>query len=415
MVLDNASASNSSDAFADSAPSSDADPYSDSQPDASMNYHIDARKFPQPIPIIGKLLGYNEQFYSKSIQARVKTISEILERPPTQEEATAIAYYTTKSISIYSYGAPLGFAAGLWRAYESRSTFRFPFYQPNPEKFTPDRFPPGLGFIKGIRAIACWHAARASGYAAMGIIFSQIIFVSYAATTSAVGELSDKRLKAVTAAIQARAQKQRGALPGMQGTTKLPNGGQPAGTQHDSKDGLSQDDASPTGGIFEEENTAGSSGTFGGSIGGSTQSKGQWAGRGAPLPVQQRSEETDAQPFDAWDDASPTGDQGVKESTASTPHGSAWDRVRRGEKAAPIPSKSGRRPQSNQSPWARQQNETQKEQKEGSTMGDSFAFSKTEEERTYAKEEAQKEFDARVERERSGGNFSKGDGDQRRW
>jgi hypothetical protein len=63
----------------------------------------------------------------------------------------------------------------------------------------------------------------------------------------------------------------------------------------------------------------------------------------------------------------------------------------------------------------KQQHETQKEQREGATTGDSFAFSKTEEERTYAKEEAQKEFDARVERERRGGDFSKGGGDQKRW
>jgi hypothetical protein len=414
MVLDNASASTSSDAFADSAPTSDADPYSDSQPGGSMNYHIDATKFPQPIPIVGRLLGYNEEFYSKSIQLRLKTISEVLERPPTQEEANAVAYYTTKSISIYSYGAPIGFAAGMWRAYESRSTFRFPFYQPNLEKFTPDRFPPGLDLIKGLRARACWHSARASIYSTLGMMFSQIVFVSYAATTSAVGELTDKRLKALTTAIQARGQKQRGALPGMQGT-KLPSGGASAGTQYDGKDGASQDDASPTGGIFGEENTTEGPGTFGGGIGGSTQSQGQWAGRAAALPAQQSSEEPEARPFDAWDDASPTGGQGIAESIPPAPQGSAWDRVRRGERGAPNPSKSGGRSQSNQSPWTRQQNEIRKEQKDGSTTGDSFAFSKTEEERAYAKDEAQKEFDARVEGERRGGDFSKGGGDQRRW
>jgi len=380
-----------------------------------MNYHIDVRKLPQPMPIIGRLLGYNENLYAKSIQTRVQTISEVIGRPPTEEEATAIAYYTAKTIAIYSYGAPIGFAAGIWRAYESRSTFRFPFYQPNPETFTPDRFPPGLGLIKGIRATACWHAARASTYAALGIMFSQIIFASYGATTSAVGELTDKRLKAVTAAIQARAQKQRGALPGMQGTPNVPNRAPRASNQDDSTDGPSQDDASPTGGMFGDENTTGAPGSLGGNMSGSTQNGGQWPNRGAPLPAQKRSEEPDAQPFDAWDDASPTGGQGITESTSNTPQGSAWDRVRRGERGASSPSKSGGRPQSNQSPWARQQNETQKEQREGSTTGDSFAFSKTEEERAYAKDEAQKEFDARVERERRGGDFSKGGGDQRRW
>ena len=415
MVLENASASTSSDSFADSAPTSDADPYSDSQPGGSMEYHIDTSKFPKPIPIIGRLLGYNEALYSKSLQARIHYMSELLGRPPTQEEATAVAYYTAKNMSIYSYGAPVGVAAGCWRAYNSRSTFQFPFYRPNPETFTPDRFPPGIGAITGIRAMACWHAARASSYAALGMLFSQLIFASYGATTAAVGELTDTRLKAVAAAIQARAQKQRGALPGMQGTTKVPNRGPQVGTQHDSSDGSSQDDASPTGGMFEEENTQEAPGSFGGNVSGSTQKGGQWPSRPAPLPAQQRSEEPDAQPFDAWDDASPTGGQVITPSSTPESQGSAWDRVRRGDRGASGPSNSSRKTQSNQSPWARQQSDTQKEQIEGSTTGDSFAFSKTEEERTYAKDEAQKEFDARVERERRGGDFGKGNGDQRRW
>ena len=57
--------------------------------------------------------------------------------------------------------------------------------------------------------------------------------------------------------------------------------------------------------------------------------------------------------------------------------------------------------------------DSQREQQEGSTLGDSFAFSRTEEERSYAKDEAQKQFDERVERERRGEDFgAKG---SRRW
>ena len=99
---------------------------------------------------------------------------------------------------------------------------------------------------------------------------------------------------------------------------------------------------------------------------------------------------------------------------STAPQGSAWDRLRRGEKPTPIPQNSGGKPPPSQSQWSRRQSETQREQTEGSTTGN-FAFSKTEEERNYAKEEAQKEFDARVERERRGGDFSQGGGDQRRW
>jgi hypothetical protein len=417
MVLDNASASNSSDSFADSAPSDDADLYSDSQPGSS--YQIDTSRFSKPIPIIGRLLGYNDQFYSIYLNKKIETATPIIGRPLSQEEVNAYAYHLSKQISIFSYGAPAGFAAGLWRAYDSRNTYRFPFYRPNLENFQPDRFPPGLGFIKGFNAMACWHAARTSAYVIVGIFCSRMIFGSYAATVAAIGELSDPRLKEITAVIQSRAQQKKGSLPGMQrrpeAERQLPKGGRPAGTHYDSRESSPQDDASPTRGMFGEENTAGSPESSGGSMSGSTQNGGQWPTRVAPLPSPKQTEESNDQPFDAWDDASPTGGQGMGDSTASTPQGSAWDRLRRGEKPNPIPRKPGARPQTNQSPWSRQQNETQKEQRQESTIGDSFAFSKSEEERTYAKEEAQKEFDARVERERRGGDFSKGGGDQRRW
>jgi hypothetical protein len=418
MVLDNASVLDSSDSFAESAPSSDADPYSDSQPGNTIDYHIDTSRLPKPVPVIGRLLGYNDEFLLKFVGARVKVISEVLGRQPSQEEANAVAYYTAKNISIYSYGGPVGFAAGAWRAYGTRSTFRFPFYQPNLEKFRPDRFPQGLGWVKGFNAVALWHAARTSSYVAFGMIFSRLLFISYGATTSAVGELSDPRLKALTAAIKAQAQKRKGSLPGMQGAQErqLPDGGPPSGTYVDSsKDSPSQDDASPTGGVFGEDDLAENPGAVGGSIVGPTQNGGRWPGRVAQVPLKKSTQEADSQPFDAWDDASPTGGQGINERAVQTSQGSAWDRVRRGENAIPIPSKSGGRSQPNQSPWSKQQNETQKEQREGSTAGDSFAFSKTEEERAYAKDEAQKEFDARVERERRGGDFSKGGGDQGRW
>jgi hypothetical protein len=417
MVLDNASSSNSSDSFADSAPSDDADPYSDSQSGNITSSRIDTTNFPKPIPILGSMAGYNDEFFRKVTTERLKLATQVLGRSPSQEEASAFGYYVAKHIAIHSYGAPVGIAAGMWRAYNSRSTFRFPFHQPNLETFQADVFPSQrLALLKGFNAIAGWHIARASAYGVVGIFFSQLIFGGYATTVSTVGQLQDPRLKAFASAIQARTQKRQGSLPGI-GTpgapSSLPNGGRPAGTHHDGRDDSPQDDASPTGDMFREEDTAASRDNLASGLGGDTQmEKAHWP-PARPVPVQTRHE-PESQPFDAWDDASPTGGQSMADDTVPAPQGSAWERLRRGEKPASIPQKSGAK-QPNQNPWMRRQNETQKEQREGSTMGDSFAFSKSEEERTYAKEEAQKEFDARVERERRGGDFSKGGGDQKRW
>jgi len=69
--------------------------------------------------------------------------------------------------------------------------------------------------------------------------------------------------------------------------------------------------------------------------------------------------------------------------------GSAWDRIRRNS--------------AGQTPASPPKNRSfQEGQKEGSILGDSFNFSSTDEERQLAKAEAQREFDAEVERERRG-------------
>ncbi len=127
-----------------------------------------------------------------------------------------------------------------------------------------------------------------------------------------------------------------------------------------------------------------------------------------PVPVDSPSQDTRDQPFDAFEEPSPTGaEQGMMEDkvTPVRQTGSAWDRIRKGEKLDP---------QKPESAWYEQRQSPQG-QRGGSNNSDDFAYNKGEEEKGYAKEEAQKEFDARVERERRGGDFSKGNGDQKRW
>jgi hypothetical protein len=82
------------------------------------------------------------------------------------------------------------------------------------------------------------------------------------------------------------------------------------------------------------------------------------------------------------------------------PRESAWDRIRReaasGQSQSQSPSTTG-------SNVDRRQAARQKV-----TSGDSFTFSATDEERQLAKQEAQKDFDARLEKERQGRDFEEG-------
>jgi hypothetical protein len=397
MVLENASDPAENVSFQDGAPLSDHDPYSASNSTQPTAYQIDIATFPKPIPIIGPLLGYNAQFYSKVLEQKLAHSSSVLQRPLTNDEANAFAYYTAKQISIYSYGTPAGTAAGLWRCYGTAGTFRFPFWQPNLENFQAEIFPPKMAVFRGHRAVVAWHAIRSLAYGSVGSFVGQILFGSYSMSVAAVGELSDKRLKTVIEAIRAKAQQQRGSLPNA-----------PPQIPPQTTGNVPQDDASPTGGMFGSEDTNYVPASMGETPQPETRKR-PWPVV-KPIPAPSGYQEPSDKPFSMFDDVSPTSGQDEAEDTTPTPpQGSAWERLRRGEK--PV-QRNG--PASQQRPsqdtWSRQQNERQ-----GSTAGDSFAFSKTEEERNYAKEEAQKEFDARVERERRGGDFAQASSEQKRW
>lgn len=419
MVLENSSDTTGGDPFNENPPASDDDPYSSSTPQAGpSNYRIDIANLPKPVPIIGPLTGWNDQFFLKVLQARIQTHTQLLKRPPNQEEVEAISFWTAKQISIYSYSTPVGTLAGVWRAYNTTATFRFPFWQPNLETFNPQTFPsPRLSIIRGNNAVMAWHFLRYATYGGVAKVVSQILFGSYSMTVATVGELGDPRLKATAEAARQQGQQKRGGLPGpkMPGTAGSPQqGGMGRGR-------APVDDASPTGGMFSEEGASVSPSGFGSNTDTANDDASpqdqpkRWPQQTRPVPAPMQRTEPQDQPFDPFDDASPTGGQGARADTSvpqpQRQQGSAWDRVRQsaGRGSAGRQTEYGQ-PQEQQRGWA-----GVREQAQSPTASDDYAFSKETEERSLARDQAQKEFDARVERERRGGDFSSGSGDQKRW
>jgi len=421
MVLENASDSTAS--FEENAPSSDADPYSSSESSipATQQYNIDATKLPQPFPVLGPLFGYDTKYLAKVLKQRLQSKQGILGRPPTQDEATATAYWIAKQMSTQSYGEPLGLAAGFWRAQSTTSTFRFPFWQPNLETFNPTVFPSGkMPLVCGNRAVNAWHIARYLTYGFIGMQIAQILFGSYSATVAVVGELSDPRLKEVVKAINERSKRKAGALP---------NVGQPGAIpQQNGRVGMGRqpvDDASPTADRYGDPSAGNGDALVGNTSDDNVQQeehrRRQWPRTSKPAPPMD-TRETPEKSFSEFDDASSTGGQGTRADIVQ-PQGSAWDRVRQGAVSKPAGQTSSSWPKTNQnqqpsgeSAWARARNNARQGPQDGSHTDDNFTISKSEEERSYARSEAQKEFDAKVERERRGGDFSSGGtGDRRRW
>lgn len=378
------------DSLDDSAPTSDDDPYSStsspirgrpSRPTKLVTDGIDFQSLPKPIPILGALLGYNQKHLIRAMDKQAMKFAQILPRPPTQEESNAIAYWTARQISIFSYGTPIGVAGGAWRAWNTNSQFRFPWYRPSPSMFFEHEF---FGILKGNRAVLAWHALRYLAYGFVGASISQVFLLPYALVSTAVGEVTDPRMKAYTDALR-----QKSRRVGPIDNAKQRDRYQTSSVQSTEDAALSRDtpdDASPSGG-FEEGNFEDAPTE---AVRKPQYQSPQYQNTRARPAVSQV--ETQDQPFDAFDDASPTGGQDLGYDAPAAQGASAWDRVRSGNNSNINSSgnssagwTSARKPQSS-SP------------------------------KPSDKDNAQRQFDAQVERERRGGDFSdSGGGDQKRW
>ena len=281
------------------------------------------------------------------------------------------------------------------------------------------------------------HVLRGTAYVSLGILFVPMIVSAYGATVSAVGEIKDERLHAVTEELRMVANKEmRERRASMQERRGDPTGqgkksaGEVWRERRERLEGKSSpkslpddDDMSPTGGammddggVAEEQGRLSGAGEMGGVLS-DTQMRTQEV-RAQPekgkSPTENRAstfqmEKVSRQPKtfdDDYDDASPTGGRGAMDDDGAGGFGggSVWERIRQQQASSGSSATTqsrGRR------------GGIRQEQQEGSTTGDSFSFSRSEEERNYAKDEAQREFDERVEKERRGGDFSSGS--EKRW
>ncbi|MCJ1258094.1 hypothetical protein MMC24_005924 [Lignoscripta atroalba] len=455
MVLEDVSAPSSSTDFASSydTPTSDEDPY-DSSPSYTAHVFL-ASEFPRPAPIIGPLFGVTTSRVQAAIQARITAAVTVLQRPLSTDEATALAYWTAKMHSVASWGRPLGLAAGAYTAYSKRATYRFPFVTPSKETFNPQSLKIGpVEILKGNQARVGWHILRGTAYGLMGSWVGGMLAVTYAATVAAVGEQQDPRLKELVATLMQKTRAGRGDIPQGVGV-QVGHRGDPTGQGERSASELWRnhrgsigevDDASPSaGGGFEDDDggalLARNNNNSGGLMS-DEQRRAQELSQRADGPRKSSTmnpsrastfeiEKVERQPR-SFDDnydtttsssSNPTSGTGPGSTDTSSGGGggSVWDRIRR--EAGSTPSASApTTPANRRGRRSSPPTPTQQDQREGfsttstTTTGDSFAFSRSsseDDDRQPARDEAQREFDARVEAERRGGDF--GAEREKRW
>lgn len=409
MVLEDTPPSTSQDAFDQSVPANDEDPFASSQPGA-VHYNID-QSLLRPFPILGPLLGQSQARWDRTLQHFVRQAQLAVRRPLTQEEVDAYAYWTARAISQSSYGAPLGIAGGCYAAYISAQKFRFPFWQPNLDTFNPELFPQKQAIFRGNRAIMAWHAMRLLSYSTLGGAIGGFFMSSFAVSSSIANQFLDKRLREVNEALLQQIQSRRGTTNPQMRQHRVPRQAQ-------------KDDASPSGGMYEsgytETDGRQESERLSDDRWREEQPKARsWRKSPRPTPLEEVHENQDAG-YAVYDDTSPTGGQGVSADTVpQEKSGSAWDRLRRGEKPSQNRQmETGRHQQAPQPPrqsaWSKLRNGSEQGGRDIPPADESYSYPETYEQRELAKAQAQRDFDAQIERERRGGDFNDS-GDQKRW
>lgn len=414
-------------------PDSNPDPYSTT---TTTSPPIDLSTLPRPLPLLGPLTGYTPANITLGIQKRLLAVSQTISRPLTPDETTALTYSCAKSSAIASYGPSLGIALGAYRTYATRKEFRWPFYG----KIISDEL--GTGFwdgekmrLNGKEILAgvskegkanILHTARGMAYVTIALAVVPVFVSSYAAAVAGTSEMRDVRLKSVTremvAAVKAERDERVAKIKGQRGgggggggqTTEQVGGGEVWKERRERMGGGSRrvereaateagDEMSPTGGAMLDYGVDTDQGDT------SVLSDSQLQPQPSPSPFQRRPTPT---PSPTYDSASPTAGRGMLDDTFPSTSDSSdstglstWERIRQQNASGETPSPSSSSSSTVQQRWGGRRGGQKQQQQEDGGGGDGFTFSREDEERGYARAEAQREFDDRLERERRGGSF----------
>ena len=436
MVLEEAAAApTADDVFTQDGPASDIEPYASSDSSSlkssghklghKKGYIIPVHQLPLVMIPFPRTVGPG---VITAINQHLVTVQNIVRRRLRQEEVDALAYHFVNGMRITSFAFPIGIVAGCAQGYRTSENFTFPFWQPKKSSwFNPDK----LGPLTGREARYAWSIARYTAYGFVGCVIATVFFGSYSVSVTGAGRATDPRLKDFNQALKARVQEARNDVTPIEQGQRRPITSQEGGMDSQvqkargvlerSRERQSQksvtvdDDMSPTSGAWAADDQSSRSSTDGDLMSDdqmrqqTRQDRRQRIDR-ATLPTKNRDSTVDtnnvtSQP-NSSDDASP---QTGADSQKQLPAGSAWERIRK-EASAGHKKPSQEQRQGRTAGWG----SVQREQQQDPTQGDGFSFSNSEEERHLAKTEAQQDFDARLERERQGGDFNT-EGRRGRW
>ncbi|KAL1588013.1 hypothetical protein WHR41_03219 [Cladosporium halotolerans] len=431
MVLEEAARSTES-FGTDSPPSDDIDRYADKNPPytstrepsfasvardgAQGKVFVNLANLPRPFSLFGTRS--NPPVLIESIQESCRFLQQVLQRPATQEEADAFAYHVAKSYRVASFGSPVGMSLASVQFFRTRDSFRFPGWSPfkDQSNWSKDR----LGPLTGPAARMGWHSLRLFSYMLLGSVVGAVFFGSYAVSLSLAGRAMDPRLKEfseklrqlqkdgvstqqlrrqqdVEGTTQAETFEQRRQRRSVQSMQRESGQSQGYGGAQGARKSNDYDDASPTGGAFEADYSDPLTDTGVMNDDQSTQQQYRQQADAWSSPAENRANTVDLNKAAPQRPSADRQAANQGEGVSQQQGGSAWERLR--QQAANGGAGAGA------GSGAQRRSRDQEDQ-----GGDAFSFSSSEEDKQTAKYEAQKDFDARIEQERSGKNF-----DSKRW
>ncbi|KAB5566587.1 hypothetical protein GE09DRAFT_739795 [Coniochaeta sp. 2T2.1] len=349
------------------------------------------------LPFFAPFFGRTYDAYKLEIADVVVNTSALLGRGLSPTERDIIAYLSAKKAVTQTYELPISLVTAIYLERRGRPTSKFPFWTPKPTSFDPSFFPSKRApMLQGPMAMITWNAVRFGCYGFVAHFIGGIFFSSYATSVQTAAIMRDPRLEEL----------RKGFADRRHG--RKPAGGEGAPAWETHEDPSMRDAETPYGSFAEEsasskpppafEQPRGQSARSTGTAGGYQSSRGGYP----PLPQSAPAQSTAPAPSEDFtagsvfdDDASPVAAAARGGSSAASPSsgGSAWERLRQQAKANPAAQGTARPRAYGQQP------------------AEQYSYSQEDADRATAKDQAQREFDAMLEKERQGESDNK----SRRW
>lgn len=309
---------------------------------------VDWAKLPKPF-FYASWFGWDEKWLKVRAASMVMATSQLTKRGLTQAETDAVAEYATIGAITMTYEPPMLLAAASYLERRGRATSRFPLWTPN--AWAHDSFGPALRWCR-------WPA-----YALVVHYALKPILATVAALRVMKFQRNDPRcadiLRDERRAYEERAERKRQPVPSSSSPVPLP----PVASASSSSSSYPSLPQIPSSNPQED------------------YARWQEQENEAPSPSSFDSEQNQQADPVSYTVEEPT----TKEQSPAKPAtGSAWEQLRQ---------------KSSSSSWKEQRQRPQAGQHQSS---DSFSYSEKDEDRAVAKDQAQKEFDAMLERERQG-------------